>query len=50
MRAACTRLGERIVLVKALTMGLTAQATELNSKASREVNALYRYLANALEV
>ena len=43
-------LGKRIVLVNALTIGLTARATELNGKASREVNALYRYLANALEV
>ena len=43
-------LGQRIGFVHAMIDGLTAQESQPRSKASREVHALYQYIANQMEV
>lgn len=43
-------LGHRIAFVHALIDGLTVQEAEPRGKASHEVQALYKYIASAMEV
>lgn len=43
-------LGDRVAFAHAVVDGKTAQETEPKSKASNEVQALYRYVMNELEV
>ncbi len=43
-------IGQRIAFVHALIDGLTVQEAEPTGKASHEINALYAYLANEIEV
>ena len=44
------QLGQRIAFVHALTAGLTAQEYEPNGKASKEIHALYTYIAKQIGV